>query len=169
MTTTTGWELGYNDELTATQWALNSAVECHLHTSSLFNTFNNLTRLAGTAKYLILRVRKSNERVLKRVQKGMWCHESKSLQIEFLNICRGARARTGTQSVPVVVMSSAGLSLGQSLSFGTTLDPSRAASLPSLPPVVTGQGKTQRQTTEIAAGLPAQFRARRSSCLSAAA
>jgi hypothetical protein len=32
MTTTTGWELGYNDELTATQWALNSAVECHLHT-----------------------------------------------------------------------------------------------------------------------------------------
>jgi hypothetical protein len=34
MTTTTGWELGYNDELTATQWALNSAVECHLHTLS---------------------------------------------------------------------------------------------------------------------------------------
>jgi len=36
-------------------WALNSAVECHLHTSSLFNTFNNLTRLLGTAKYLIVR------------------------------------------------------------------------------------------------------------------
>ena len=25
-------ELRYNDELTASQWALNSAVECHLHT-----------------------------------------------------------------------------------------------------------------------------------------
>jgi hypothetical protein len=25
-------ELVYNDELTARQWALNSAVECHLHT-----------------------------------------------------------------------------------------------------------------------------------------
>jgi hypothetical protein len=25
-------ELVYNDELTATMWALNSAVECHLHT-----------------------------------------------------------------------------------------------------------------------------------------
>ena len=25
-------ELVYNDELTASQWALNSAVECHLHT-----------------------------------------------------------------------------------------------------------------------------------------
>jgi hypothetical protein len=25
-------ELVYNDELTALQWALNSAVECHLHT-----------------------------------------------------------------------------------------------------------------------------------------
>ena len=27
-----GWELVYNDELTARKWALNSAVECHLHT-----------------------------------------------------------------------------------------------------------------------------------------
>ena len=27
--------------------ALNSAVECHLHTSSLFNTFNNLTGYWG--------------------------------------------------------------------------------------------------------------------------
>src|ERR1700686_2714404 len=26
------WELMYNDELTAPKWALNSAVECHLHT-----------------------------------------------------------------------------------------------------------------------------------------
>jgi hypothetical protein len=25
-------ELVYNDEVTANQWALNSAVECHLHT-----------------------------------------------------------------------------------------------------------------------------------------
>jgi hypothetical protein len=25
-------ELVYNDELTAAKWALNSAVECHLHT-----------------------------------------------------------------------------------------------------------------------------------------
>src|SRR5271166_2855700 len=25
-------ELGYNDKVTAIQWALNSAVECHLHT-----------------------------------------------------------------------------------------------------------------------------------------
>src|SRR5580692_11122802 len=38
-------------------WALNSAVECHLHTSSRFNTFNNLTGLPGTAKYLIIRGR----------------------------------------------------------------------------------------------------------------
>jgi hypothetical protein len=29
---TVGRELVYNDELTALQWALNSAVECHLHT-----------------------------------------------------------------------------------------------------------------------------------------
>jgi len=36
-------------------WALNSAVECHPHTSSLSNTFNNLTRLPGTAKYLTIR------------------------------------------------------------------------------------------------------------------
>jgi hypothetical protein len=36
-------------------WALNSAVECHPHTSPLSNTFNNLTRLPGTAKYLIIR------------------------------------------------------------------------------------------------------------------
>jgi len=50
-------ELVYNDELTARTWALNSAVECHLHTSSLFNTFNNLTRLTGTAKYLLVRTR----------------------------------------------------------------------------------------------------------------
>jgi hypothetical protein len=35
--------------------ALNSAVECHLHTFSRSNTFNNLTRLPGTAKYLIIR------------------------------------------------------------------------------------------------------------------
>jgi hypothetical protein len=41
-------------------WALNSAVECHLHTSSLFNTFNNLTRLLGTAKYLIIRGSQDN-------------------------------------------------------------------------------------------------------------
>jgi hypothetical protein len=27
-------ELVYNDELTAAKWALNSAVECHLHTLS---------------------------------------------------------------------------------------------------------------------------------------
>jgi len=46
------WEHVYNDELTARTWALNSAVECHLHTSSRSNTFNNLTRLSGTAKYL---------------------------------------------------------------------------------------------------------------------
>ena len=41
------WELVYNGELTASKWALNSAVECHLHTSSRFNTFNNLTGLRG--------------------------------------------------------------------------------------------------------------------------
>ena len=28
-------ELMYNDELTALQWALNSAVECHLHTVAI--------------------------------------------------------------------------------------------------------------------------------------
>ena len=27
-----GRELMYNDQLTASKWALNSAVECHLHT-----------------------------------------------------------------------------------------------------------------------------------------
>jgi hypothetical protein len=30
-------------------------LERYLDTSSLFNTFNNLTRLTGTAKYLIIR------------------------------------------------------------------------------------------------------------------
>jgi hypothetical protein len=49
-------ELVYNDELTALQWALNSAVECHLHTSFLSNTFNNLTRFRRTAKSLKVRV-----------------------------------------------------------------------------------------------------------------
>jgi hypothetical protein len=38
--------------------ALNSAVECHLHTSSLSNTFNNITGLQGTAKYLKIRARR---------------------------------------------------------------------------------------------------------------
>ena len=49
-------EVMYNDELTASKWALNSAVECHLHTFPRSNTFNNLTRLPGTAKYLKVRV-----------------------------------------------------------------------------------------------------------------
>ncbi len=40
--------------------------------------------------------------MLMRVQKGMWGRESKSLRIEFLNICCAARARTGTQSVPFI-------------------------------------------------------------------
>src|SRR5208337_2043113 len=48
-------ELGYNDKVTAISWALNSAVECHLHTSPLSNTFNNLTGLQGTAKFVIVR------------------------------------------------------------------------------------------------------------------
>jgi hypothetical protein len=46
--------LGYRSS-----WALNSAVECHLHTSSLSNTFN-LTRLLGTAKYLKTRSSQNN-------------------------------------------------------------------------------------------------------------
>jgi len=50
-------ELACYDGFAANLWALNSAVECHLHTSSLFNTFNNLTRLTGTAKYLLVRTR----------------------------------------------------------------------------------------------------------------
>jgi len=49
-------------------WALNSAVECHLHTSSRFNTFNNLTRLRGTAKYLKIHGSQRPLRVLMRVQ-----------------------------------------------------------------------------------------------------
>jgi hypothetical protein len=40
---------------TANQWALNSAVECHLHTFPRSNTFNTLPGLPGTAKYLIIR------------------------------------------------------------------------------------------------------------------
>jgi hypothetical protein len=47
--------------------ALNSAVECHLHTSSRFNAFNNLTGLPGTAKYLIIRGSRIPQRVLVRV------------------------------------------------------------------------------------------------------
>jgi len=43
---------------------LNSAVECHLHTSSLFNTFNDLNRLPGTAKYCEIRGNHTTERVL---------------------------------------------------------------------------------------------------------
>jgi hypothetical protein len=46
----------YNDELTAPQWVLNSAVECPLHTCSRSNTFNNVTGIPGTAEYLIIRV-----------------------------------------------------------------------------------------------------------------
>jgi hypothetical protein len=42
----------YNYELTAAQWALNSAVECHLHTLISFNPLNNLNSLYETAKYL---------------------------------------------------------------------------------------------------------------------
>ena len=56
-------ELAYNDELTALQWALNSAVECHLHPSSRFN----LTGLSGTAKYLIIRGSRIPQRVSVRV------------------------------------------------------------------------------------------------------
>ena len=37
------------------RWALNSAVECHPHTSSRFSIFNNLDRLRRTAKPLIVR------------------------------------------------------------------------------------------------------------------
>src|ERR1700688_1870885 len=36
-----GRELVCYHGFTANQWALNSAVECHLHTSFLSNTFNN--------------------------------------------------------------------------------------------------------------------------------
>jgi hypothetical protein len=39
----------YNDELTAPQRALNSAVECH-------RTVNNVTGIPGTAEYLIIGV-----------------------------------------------------------------------------------------------------------------
>ena len=60
----------YNDELTARKWALNSAVECHLHTSSRFNTFNNLTRLRGTAKYLEIH---GNTRALRVQNAGTTC------------------------------------------------------------------------------------------------
>ena len=60
-------ELVCYHRFTAIQWALNSAVECHLHTSSRFNTFNNLTRLLGTAKYRIIRGSRRLERVLVRV------------------------------------------------------------------------------------------------------
>jgi hypothetical protein len=35
--------------------ALNSALECHLHTFPRSNTFNHLTKLPGTAKYLTIR------------------------------------------------------------------------------------------------------------------
>jgi hypothetical protein len=66
----------YNGELTAAQWALNSAVECHLHTSSLFNTFNNLTRLAGAAKYLKIRAGqvpvRVRMRVLRKCKVALW-------------------------------------------------------------------------------------------------
>jgi hypothetical protein len=63
-------ELVYNDELTARKWALNSAVECHLHTSSRFNTFNNLTRLTATAKYLIVLTRQNLSGCEMQVQLG---------------------------------------------------------------------------------------------------
>jgi hypothetical protein len=32
----------YNDELTAAKWALNSAVECHLHTSDFIQSSQQL-------------------------------------------------------------------------------------------------------------------------------
>ena len=72
----------YNDELTALQWALNSAVECHLHVSSLFNTFNNLTRLTGTAKYRIVRTRQNLS--------GCGCGYSSALDFLF---CRHRASR----------------------------------------------------------------------------
>jgi hypothetical protein len=53
--------------LNTKQWALNSAVECHLHTSSRSNTFNNLTSATGTAKYLKVRARQADQRVRLRV------------------------------------------------------------------------------------------------------
>jgi len=40
-------ELVYDDELTARKWALNSAVECHLPTSSLCNTFQPINEADG--------------------------------------------------------------------------------------------------------------------------
>jgi hypothetical protein len=55
---------------TSKAWALNSAVECHLHTSSRFNTFNNLTRLRGTAKYLKIH---GSQRPLRVLNAGANC------------------------------------------------------------------------------------------------
>jgi len=48
----TGRELMYNDELTATQWALNSAVECHLHTVEVIGS----NPIAPTINLLTIRV-----------------------------------------------------------------------------------------------------------------
>src|SRR3984893_1084379 len=44
----------YNDELTALQWALNSAVECHLHTVEVIgsNPIAPTTRLRGPSATL---------------------------------------------------------------------------------------------------------------------
>jgi hypothetical protein len=45
-------KIKYRKLLICNGWALNSAVECHLHTLISFNPLNNLTRLYETAKYL---------------------------------------------------------------------------------------------------------------------
>lgn len=53
-----------------------------IHTSSLFNTFNNLTRLTGTAKYLIVRTRQNLS--------GCGCGYSSALDFLF---CRHRASR----------------------------------------------------------------------------
>ena len=57
-----GWELVCYHGFTANQWALNSAVECRLHTSSR----SNITRLTGTARYLKTRQGQVYKRELER-------------------------------------------------------------------------------------------------------
>jgi hypothetical protein len=66
------WELVYNDELTATKWALNSAVECHLHTVEVIGS----NPIAPTNNQLTLRTlrRRATPKMSRNVQLAHLCN-----------------------------------------------------------------------------------------------
>src|SRR5215471_5395685 len=97
------WTLHAKNDRVPSGWTpsrcVNSAVECHLHTSSRFNTFNNLDRLnlRGFSPSLHLRyfgprdlisdgIYRSEATALLNAEVGYQINETWRISTEFLNL-----------------------------------------------------------------------------------